>query len=75
MSKERIFSRRWSNQQNKIFTLKFRNFNSDNDVEVLIGREIFVDEANIVKLPENYFFIHDLVGSRVFRNEIIFTSE
>ncbi len=57
------------NQQNKNFTLKFKNFNNDNDVKVLLGKEIFVDETNIVKLPENYFFIHDLIGSKVFRNE------
>ncbi len=56
--------------QNNFFSIKFKNFDSESDVHVLLGKEIFVDEANTVKLPENYFFIHDLIGSTVFRNEI-----
>jgi 16S rRNA processing protein RimM len=50
------------------FIIKFKNFNNDAESGVLTGKEIFVDEENLVKLPENYFFIHDLVGSRVLRN-------
>ena len=56
-------------QHNNIFTIKFRNFDSDKDVGILIGKDLFVDEEHLVKLPENYFFIHDLIGSRVVRNE------
>jgi 16S rRNA processing protein RimM len=50
------------------FIIKFKNFNSDQESGILSGKEIYVDEENLVKLPENYFFIHDLVGSRVLRN-------
>lgn len=56
-------------QHNNIFTIKFRNFDSDKDVEILIGKDIFVDDEHLVKLPENHFFIHDLIGSRVVRND------
>ena len=55
-------------QKKNFFALKFKNFNDENDAQVLLGKEVFVDEANIVKLPENYFFIHDLIDSKVFRN-------
>ncbi len=55
--------------QKNFFALKFKNFDNENDTQILLGKEVFVDEANIVKLPENYFFIHDLIGSKVFRNE------
>jgi 16S rRNA processing protein RimM len=57
-------------QHNNIFTIKFRNFDSDKDVGILIGKDLFVDEEHLVKLPENYFFIHDLIGSRVVKNEL-----
>ncbi|MHB1687455.1 MAG: ribosome maturation factor RimM [Ignavibacteriaceae bacterium] len=50
------------------FALKFRNFDSQKDVRALIGKEIFVDDKNVVALPEGHFFIHDLLGSKVFRN-------
>ena len=51
------------------FFIKFSNFNSDKDVGILLGKEIFVDEKSVVKLPDNTFFIHDLLGSKVFRND------
>lgn len=50
------------------FIVKFKNFNNETDSGILTGKELFVDEENLVKLPENYFFIHDLVGSKVLRN-------
>ncbi len=55
-------------QQNDSFLLKFKNFDSASDVEILCGKELFVDKKNLIKLPENYYFIHDLIGSKVFRN-------
>ncbi len=53
------------------FLLKFKNFNSASETEILIGKEIFVDKENLIKLPENYFFVHDLIGSKVFRNDVL----
>ncbi len=50
------------------FLLKFKNFNSEKDAEIFLGKEVFVDGKDVVRLPENFFFIHDLVGSRVLRN-------
>jgi 16S rRNA processing protein RimM len=57
-------------QHNNVFTIKFRNFDSDKDVTILIGKDIFVDEGHLVKLPKDHFFIHDLIGSRVVRNDL-----
>lgn len=57
-------------QHNNNFTIKFRNFDSDKDVGILLGKDIFVDEEHLVKLPADHFYIHDLVGSRVVRNEM-----
>lgn len=48
--------------------VKFRNFDSDKDVSFLIGKKMFVDNESLVKLSENTYFIHDLIGSSVFRN-------
>ncbi|KAF0152634.1 MAG: 16S rRNA processing protein RimM [Ignavibacteria bacterium] len=52
---------------NKI-VLKFAGFHSDADVNVLIGRKVFVDQENLVRLDADTYFIHDLVKSQVFRN-------
>ena len=46
--------------------IKFKNFDSLRDSQVLIDREIFVDEKDAVSLPENHFFVHDLIDSAVF---------
>jgi len=56
-------------QQKDSFTVKFRNFDSENDSAILVGKEIFVDEENLVRLPDNHFFIHDLVGSSVIKDD------
>ncbi len=46
--------------------IKFKKFDSLRDSQVLIDREIFVDEKDAVSLPENHFFVHDLIDSEVF---------
>jgi 16S rRNA processing protein RimM len=50
------------------FLLKFKNFDTNSDAGVLVGKEVFVDADNLVKLPDDYFFVHDLIGSSVLRN-------
>jgi 16S rRNA processing protein RimM len=54
------------------FTIKLKNFDNDTDAQVLVGKDIFVSSEDAVKLPENYYFIHDLLGSRVYRNDMEF---
>ncbi len=45
--------------------IKFENFDSDRDVEVLVGKDVYIPESETVKLPAGTYFIHDLIGSRV----------
>lgn len=45
--------------------IKFKNFDNLRDARVLVGRNIYVDENNAIILPENHFFVHDLIGSDV----------
>jgi 16S rRNA processing protein RimM len=58
-------------RQKKSFFLKFKNFDSDRDIQVLIGREVFTKDKNDIKLPDGRYFIKDLIGSEVFRDGII----
>ena len=51
---------------NDIF-VKFQNFESDYDVEFLVGKKMYVDSESLVELPEDTYFVHDLIGSRVIR--------
>ncbi len=57
---------------NDKYAIKFVNFNSDEDAGILIGKDLFIDKEDLIELPENYFFIHDLIGSRVLRNSALF---
>jgi 16S rRNA processing protein RimM len=59
---ERVLGRK------KCLTLKFKNFDNDRDVGILVGKDVFVDEKNVIKLPKGTFFVHDLLGSKVYRN-------
>ena len=45
--------------------IKFKKFDSPRDSQVLIEREIYVDEKDAVSLPDNHYFVHDLIGSEV----------
>ena len=45
--------------------VKFKKFDSVRDCQVLIGREIYIDEKDKVNLPDNQFFVHELIGSEV----------
>ena len=51
------------------FLFKFRNFNSGREIKALIGREIYIDGKSKVTLPENNYFVHDLIGSKVLIKE------
>jgi len=45
--------------------IKFKRFDSTRDSQVLIDREVYVDEKDAVSLPNDHFFVHDLIGSEV----------
>jgi len=51
--------------QGKII-IKFKKFDGLRESQILIDREVYIDEQNAVSLPENHFFVHDLMGSEVF---------
>jgi 16S rRNA processing protein RimM len=57
-------------ETNGSFLFKFRNFDNEKEIEILLDKEIFVDDKDLIKLPENSYFIHDLIGSRVLRNNV-----
>ena len=52
--------------------VKFRKFDTLRDVQVLIGRDIYVDEKDRLELSDNQYFFHELIGSEVIvENESI----
>lgn len=53
-------------KQRDIYLLKLKKFDTRRDSRVLVGREIFIDHSEVVKLPEDHFFVHDLLGCKVF---------
>ncbi|SKA92169.1 16S rRNA processing protein RimM [Caloramator quimbayensis] len=49
--------------------LKLSGIDSMNDAEKLKSEYIYIDRENAVKLPENTYFIADLIGLDVFDNK------
>ncbi|MGK9477468.1 ribosome maturation factor RimM [Melioribacter sp. OK-6-Me] len=47
--------------------LKIKGFDTAEDAALFIGKRLFVDEENKVELDDFTFFIHDLIGSKVYR--------
>ena len=54
------------NLQKNLVIVKFKEINNMNEAELLKGNFIKVDRKNAVKLPENTFFICDIIGCEVF---------
>ena len=52
--------------------VRFKNFSTEKETKVLLNKEVFVEEKDVIKLPENFYFVHDLIGSTVFRNGKLF---
>jgi len=48
--------------------IKFKDFDNKESVEVLLGRQVFVDDKDLLKLPKGHYFIHDIIGSKVIRH-------
>lgn len=49
--------------------IKFREFNSMNEVEGLRNKTLLVDRKNAVKLQKDEYFISDLIGIKVVRED------
>ncbi len=54
--------------------IQFRNFNSAESVQALVGLKLYVDELNAVQLDKGTNFIHDLIGSSIiYENSVVGT--
>jgi 16S rRNA processing protein RimM len=47
--------------------IKLKGFDSSEDVKQFIGKKVYVTDEQSVKPTKDTFFIHDLIGSMVFR--------
>jgi len=56
----------------KTICLKFKNFETDRDISVLFGKEIFLDKEDRSKLTGDTLLIQDIIGSTVLRNGLTF---
>jgi 16S rRNA processing protein RimM len=52
-----------------IVIVKFKEFNSMNEAELLRQRDLYVDRAHAVPLEEGEYFIADLIGMSVVTDE------
>jgi 16S rRNA processing protein RimM len=69
---KKIFSLQSVKIKKENILIKFKDFDDKESVEVLIGREVFIDSKDILKLPKGHYFIHDIIGSSVIRNGVEF---
>ena len=49
--------------------IKFKEFNSMNEVEGLRNKNLMVDREHAVKLQKDEYFISDLIGVKVYRED------
>lgn len=56
----------------KSVNIKFKNFDSREDVDFLAGRDILIPSEDSLELDKDSYYIHDLINSNVFRNGMFF---
>ncbi len=52
--------------KNNLVILKLESFNNINDVERFKNRNIYIDESQLRELPEDTYYIFELVGLEVY---------
>lgn len=52
--------------RNEDVILKFKHVNDRNSAELLCGKFIYIPEEELVPLPEGFYYVHDLIGLKVF---------
>jgi len=52
------------------FFVKIKNFDSSEETKILTGKNIFINKNDLAKLSEDHFFIHEIIGSNVFCNDV-----
>lgn len=58
-------------RSNKSFLIKFERFNSERELQVLLGRDVYISGKDLPELPEGSIFNHDLVNSEVWRENTL----
>lgn len=48
------------------YLLKLKNFSTERELQVFIGKEVFLLQKDLPPLSDNSFYIHDLIGCKVF---------
>ena len=59
-------------QNDDKFIFKFLRFDSESDVHFLLGKKLFLNKISLHKLPDNYFYIHDLMNCEVYLDSMFF---
>lgn len=72
-SRKEFFIESVQEVKNRI-AVKFKGFNSSDEVQQFIGLKIYVDNEHSVKLSKDSYFIHDLIGSKVFTESLFLGS-
>ncbi len=52
--------------------LKFFGFNSIEDIQFLIGKKLYVKKDQLYNLPLDTYYIHDLIDSKVYIENLFF---
>lgn len=55
--------------QNKVVILKLEGINDRNQAEAQRNKNVYIEEADLQELPEDTYYVRDLIGMEVFTEE------
>jgi 16S rRNA processing protein RimM len=56
-------------KRGETFLLRLKNFSTERELEVFVGRDLFLEQSELIPLSDNSFYIHDLIGCQVYCSE------
>ncbi len=59
-------------EKNGQILIKFKNFDTFEDVVFLFRKDIYIKAENARKLGKDEFYVHDLIGAKVFQKDLFF---
>jgi 16S rRNA processing protein RimM len=53
-------------------SVKFKSFDTESDSQYLVGKNIYITEKEAELSSADVFYVHDVIGSEVYRNGVLF---
>lgn len=70
--KPKVLQIEFTEESGNSIIVKFRRFDSEDDVQFLLRKKLYVNIDDLHKLPKDSYYVHDLIDSEVYLDSLFF---